>query len=512
MSNSEISSALSEVTQNTEEVKQENHDKPLSEELSNVTLEEKELILPEEANTSAESLALLDDHFKTPQPPPPPDLTRQVSEDEMLSRQRHLSMLIAEEEESEYVNSASWRDQKRHIFILTEAGKPVYSRHGSEDKLSAVMGVMLALVSCVQDRNDTLRSIHAADHKFVFLIKMPLVLVAVCQMPLTVPQIMGELEYIYNTVISVVTLTQLDRIFEKQKNFDLRRLLSGTDKFLDHLCSSLDSDPQYLLRAIQCYPIPGSIRDVIGQSLQQAKTDDLAFAVLLCSGQVVSVCRMKEHNLKPNDLLILINLITASTAFNDGESWLPICLPEFNPNGFLHAHISYLDDGRNMCLLLLSADRDAFFKLSESRMKVVNKLNRHDCIKTLQASLGKSTYNVSKLGVADLRHFIFKDTNLSQFTFPCFSIPYTIEEHRTRLFGHYQRLRGKLHDPHIPVKLVYEISEHETMLGWVASGFELHAAFGPLVTKKQAIAAVDRLLRWVKQNDDELFMQRPPTF
>lgn len=38
---------------------------------------------------------------------------------------------------------------------------------------------------------------------------------------------MIELEYVYNTVISVVTLTQLEKIFEKQKNFDLRRLLSG---------------------------------------------------------------------------------------------------------------------------------------------------------------------------------------------------------------------------------------------------------------------------------------------
>lgn len=75
----------------------------------------------------------------------------------MVSRQRHLSMLIAEEEESEYVHSASWRNQKRHIFILTEAGKPVYSRHGSEDKLSAVMGVMMALVSCIHDRNETLK-------------------------------------------------------------------------------------------------------------------------------------------------------------------------------------------------------------------------------------------------------------------------------------------------------------------------------------------------------------------
>jgi len=81
----------------------------------------------------------------------------QVSDEETTFRHRQLSMLVAEEEESEYVTSATWRDQPRHIFVLTEAGKPVYSRHGSEEKLSAVMGVMLAIVSCIQDRNDTIR-------------------------------------------------------------------------------------------------------------------------------------------------------------------------------------------------------------------------------------------------------------------------------------------------------------------------------------------------------------------
>ena len=44
------------------------------------------------------------------------------------------------------MSSQVWKEQKRHYFVLTEAGKPVYSRHGNEDKLSAVMGVMLAML------------------------------------------------------------------------------------------------------------------------------------------------------------------------------------------------------------------------------------------------------------------------------------------------------------------------------------------------------------------------------
>jgi len=39
-------------------------------------------------------------------------------------------------------------------------------------------------------------------------------------------------------------------------------------------------------------------------------------------------------------------------------------------SGYLHAHISYLDDTCQTCLLLLAVDKDLFFKLSECRDKI----------------------------------------------------------------------------------------------------------------------------------------------
>ena len=282
---------------------------------------------------------------------------------------------------------------------------------------------------------------------------------------------------------------------------------------MDHLCSCIDSDPQYLLSAIKCLPLGGSVRDLVGQALQQAKTNDLAFAILLCSGQVVSVCRLKEHKLETNDLQILLNLVTASsTSFLAGESWLPICLPHFNPNGFLHAHISYVDDTQQVCLILLSADRDSFFTLCECKQKVVAKLNKHNCLEALNIANRKSNYTMSKINIPELRHFLYKAKNISQFTCPEVDTPYNDPQQKQRLFGLYQHLHGKIHNPAAPLKLHYCVSEQETLLAWVASGFELYAVFNPLVSKQQAISAVDRLLRWIKHREDELFMMRPLVF
>jgi len=43
--------------------------------------------------------------------------------------------------------------------VLSEAGKPIYSRHGNEEALAATMGVMMALVSFIQSGGDAIRAI-----------------------------------------------------------------------------------------------------------------------------------------------------------------------------------------------------------------------------------------------------------------------------------------------------------------------------------------------------------------
>lgn len=86
-----------------------------------------------------------------------------------------------------------WLSRKKHIFVLSQAGKPIYSRYSSEDKLVTVMGVMQALVSFVQASDDMIRSVHAGDTCFVFATKGPLILVAVSKTLESVSQVVLQL-------------------------------------------------------------------------------------------------------------------------------------------------------------------------------------------------------------------------------------------------------------------------------------------------------------------------------
>jgi hypothetical protein len=69
-----------------------------------------------------------------------------------------------------------------------------------------------------------------------------------------------------------LTSKQLLQIYEKRRNYDLRRLIAGSERLLTNLSDLLEDDPSFLLGAVKCLPLANSIRDVISQTIIQYTT------------------------------------------------------------------------------------------------------------------------------------------------------------------------------------------------------------------------------------------------
>lgn len=423
----------------------------------------------------------------------------------------------------EDVTAESWRTKRKHVFVLSEAGKPIYSRYGNEEALSSTMGVMMALVSFVQSGNNSIRSIHSDKQKVVFLQQGPLVLVSVSRAPQSEEQLRKELQYLYYQIISMLTQASVARIFERKKNYDLRRLLVGSEKILDSLLDLLDTDPGFLLGAVRCVALPSTLRDSLSSILTKAITPNLVFSILVAEQQLVTVVQeravIEDCRLDPADLHLLLNLIGASSAFQAGEIWTPICLPRFNPDGYFYAYISYLDPECTVCLVLLSTDKESFHAVSGCKKKIQEDMKKQNSLQALAAALRCCAYSVSLVGVPELLHFVYKPLDipepyrqLPQFTSPEADGPYTSEEERQRLFDLYRYLHCRIHSSTRPLRLIYHVAEKETLLAWVTSKFELYTAFSSLVTKVGAINVITKLLRWIKREEDRLFIRYPPKY
>uniref|UniRef100_A0A3Q3QEV0 Vacuolar fusion protein MON1 homolog n=1 Tax=Monopterus albus TaxID=43700 RepID=A0A3Q3QEV0_MONAL len=405
----------------------------------------------------------------------------------------------------EDVSSEEWRSHRKHVFVLSEAGKPIYTRYGTEEALSSTMGVMMALVSFVEAKKNIIRSIHADGCNVVFLTKSPLVLVGVSQSCQSDRELLRELHYIYYQIVSLLTLTQLNHIFQLKQNYDLRRLLAGSEYLTDNLLHRLDRDPALLLSAV-------TRPDVVSASLQAAKAKSLVFSILLAGDRLITLVKKKDQFLHHIDLHLVFNLVGSSSSFREGEAWTPICLPKFNMEGFFHAHISYLEPASELCLILVSTDREDFFNMSECKQRFLERLSKRSAYLAMKEALKCPSYPVAQVGIPELRHFLYKSKSSGLYTSPEFPMVYQSDEEKERLMGLYQNLHSHMHHPNRPLRTFYRCGETENLLAWVTSGFELYLCFSPLGTKALAVSAVTKLLKWIRKEEDRLFILSPLTY
>ncbi|CAF1576591.1 unnamed protein product, partial [Adineta steineri] len=416
------------------------------------------------------------------------------------------------EDNDEEINMNLLKSKMKHLFVLSENGKPVFTRYGDEEHLITLVGVIQTLVSFSEltDSNQ-LNYIKAGRCRITFLHKEPLIFVLIChtnEHPICLAQ---QLTYTYHQIISTLTLSRIKHKFTIQPNFDLRRWLSNAEKKLLHnIIDMYEHDLGMVMTCAKCLTLPSHIRSQIGQTVAQIikGQKDMIFAIILTHGHLVSIARLKNYHLHPSDLYLLINLVNSSDAFKGVESWVPVCLPRFDPSGCLHAHISYLDDSCDICLVLMTVNPEHFQILSDFRQRIGDKLKKSNALVQIKIALGKDRLLSDEIACNELRYFAYKSRGLSQYTSSKLLAPYTTNEQHVRLFELIRYVYGRLHDPNHQLKIVYFIGEHESLLGWLAPGFEMHAVFSPMVTLETVTLCIDRILTYIKREESQLFIMK----
>ena len=140
-------------------------------------------------------------------------------------------------------------------------------------------------------------------------------------------------------------------------------------------------------------------------------------------------------------------MLDASSTLRSQETWLPICLPRFNAEGFVHAYVSYVVE--DIGLVFVSANKDAFEELREWKVTVMEvcasvkrsgqteplpEIGRRrstepdrtvDCAASLlhlwvsrYFFIPESAELSATLGVIGLRHFLYKSRQHVQITSP----------------------------------------------------------------------------------------------
>eukprot|EP01080_Neovahlkampfia_damariscottae_P011047 gene11047-3755_t len=406
---------------------------------------------------------------------------------------------------NEDVSTLSWRQHKKHIFILTEAGKPIFSRYGKEDDLSPLMGMLMAVVSFIEDDGDSIRTIYTGgEHKIIFVVKGPVYFVCVSCTNETENELKNQLELLYTQIIFILTERIIDHL-KKKSSFDLRNLLGGTDNVLHSLIHAMSCDMSFTFNSFKTLKLTKQIRNSIGDILIKNVPDKTLFSILIADNKIVHLGRLKKYSLQPLDLLLLLNFINSSKSIRTSETWTPLCLPGFSPEGFLYAYIHFPKN--DICLILINLSQNNFFECSTFKSNLEEKFNQLKLFSKIKDGMEYEGINPKDIGLPEVRQFIYKLND--QFISSNFISPYNSKNEKKRLIRLYKLIRDKLlKQPNLTssnIKQFFLTNEKESIFVSISGNEELYVAF-PLTTSKNVAIESCELIKKFIQKEDSFFI------
>eukprot|EP00210_Caulerpa_lentillifera_P003389 g3233.t1 len=306
-----------------------------------------------------------------------------------------------------------WRSQKKHYFIFSSAGKPIYSRYGDEGMLCGMMAIMQAIHSVVESKGDEVQSIKDGPVKIVFLSKGPVVLVAVSRRKESVQWMQKQLNFLYNHVLCLATGALLN-VLKKNPGQDIRNLLKGSSRITEGLIQGFGVNPGLFLDAFFPIRMLKGIRQNATAALAGARKSCKAkIGFLLFGGQVVTMVQDSSTGGGSNggafnitDLLLLLNFVLSNELYRHQtaiEFTAPVCMPHLHETAFLHAYICFMEKDPDLVAVLLMTQPDGFHHASEARKKMEAKLRELGVVHSLKSmQLGSGIFNQGQVKMEEL--------------------------------------------------------------------------------------------------------------
>ncbi|CCD71104.1 Vacuolar fusion protein MON1 homolog [Caenorhabditis elegans] len=409
------------------------------------------------------------------------------------------------------------------VFILSEFGKPIFVNNDrNEGEIVSLVALICAFVSRCQSWGDSLMTMTSQDNHIQFLHKSPLIFCVVSKYP---EQLDQQLEVLFEQICSILSKSQLENVYKKKgDNYDLRKLLRGTDRLIDSSISSWRASPINLVdSSISAIPMNPSDREFLSTTMASclgaAKLDGALFGIMIARRQIAAMVRFKKYMIHPRDLNIVINLVSDNTLQTDSQNWVPICLPRFNDTGFFYAYISYpwcnKEQDIPVCIVLLSVKRDHFDGLKEVRQQIVTKLenNQKFFVNFAQAMKTPNLYQISQIGSnsESLWSFLYLNHSSKQVCMSASKIPLITRDERWIARSEMRR-SSSLSSLHPHLRTLFVRGTKHCLFVWVTDLFSLYCIFGPFVTATIAFQVVEKLLKSLKSHEQRYFIINSTSF
>ena len=324
--------------------------------------------------------------------------------------------------------------KKRHYLIMTDGGKPVYSRYGDEVENNSIFATISAMITKFTIFNNThsykeeINIISNNKNKIIFMKKGQLIFIAFSKkVNDSVSLLHSQLEYIYNQLMSILTV----HFYEKLEDNPSKCLtaMGGTENLFEQI---IQYSSNSFISLFSSYQIVNFMnfsenRYKINRILEENKGNSL-YCILMTPYEIISFAHSNQIAVTPSDLILIQNLIFCTEMLRTQESYVPICLPGISDQGFLQLYSNFSEENIGIIFVTENMDPMCFMEFQQkyndiySRLKngyvekIVDCMRKNNNIKGKYSLFKEKNENKQKLNdellINKLLNFLTKDKGI----------------------------------------------------------------------------------------------------
>ena len=300
------------------------------------------------------------------------------------NEKKFFQKIIKKTRENKELNINEFFKKNKHYLIMTEGGKPIYSRYGDAIDNSVFFAALSAIITkftffnSTDDKKEELNIISNSKKLIVFDKKNSLIFISISKKNEYVSLLKSQLEYLNNQLMSILT----NDFYKKLKDNPSRYLsiINKNEILFENMIYYTSHSFVSLFNSFQVFKCD------FREKLNKICEENIGIArimIIMTSYEIISLSHHPDIKINASDIILLQNLILSNESLKTIESWVPICLPGISEEGYLQLYCKFDDYGIGICFLTENIDSKYFMEFIEQYRKIYKILIKENLIEKI---------------------------------------------------------------------------------------------------------------------------------
>ena len=275
--------------------------------------------------------------------------------------------------------------KKRHYLIMSDGGKPVYSRYGDpieNNSIFATLSAMITKFTIFNSNKENLNIISNKNNKIVFLKKGQLIFIDMSKKNDCTSLLFSQLEYLYNQLMSILTISFYSKLEDNPSK--CLSTMSGTENLFEQIIQYSSKSFTSLFNACQVLNYFDE-RNKLNKIAEECRGDAL-YCIIMTPYEIIALARSNQINVVSSDLVLIQTLIFCQEMLRSQESYVPICLPGISEQGYIQFYSNFSEENIGVIFVTENMDPMCFVKFQEQYNRLYQKLNYENYIEKIMNS------------------------------------------------------------------------------------------------------------------------------